>query len=177
MGALNLPNVLKDANVYIDGADFLGKAEIELPKVAQEIVEHEGMGVSGKVEFPLPGITDKMEGKIKFNSFNGDALKRFYYASQAQQIDAWGSVQSYNKQSGTMDEFPVRVTIRGFFKEVDLPPFKKAQKDGPEVSYSAVYYKLVVNGEEVVEIDPLNYIYKVGGVDLLEKTRANLGMK
>lgn len=39
-----------------------------------------------------------------------------------------------------------------------------------------VYFKLVVDGEEVLEIDPMNYIYKVNGQNLLEQTRANLGM-
>jgi len=176
MPGLNMPNVLKDANVYIDGSDFLGKAEVKLPKVTHVTVEHQAMNISGKVEFPLPGIVEKLEGNIKFKSYNEEALKRLYYVSQAQQIDVYASVQKYNAQTGVMEEFPVKAVIKAFFKEVDHPEFKQAQEEAAEISYSAVYYKLVVNGEDVVEVDPINYVYKVAGQDLLETTKTNLGM-
>ncbi|OZO65940.1 phage major tail tube protein, partial [Escherichia coli] len=38
------------------------------------------------------------------------------------------------------------------------------------------YYKLTINGEEIIEVDVLNMIYKVGGVDMMEKHRANIGL-
>jgi len=170
-------NVLKDANFYIEGQDYLGKGEIKLPKVTHKTVEHDAMGISGAVEIPLPGITDKLEGNIKFKSYDKNALKRIYNAQQAQQIEVYGSVQRYNPQNGIIEEIPVKATIKAFFKEIDTPEFKKAQNEGAECAYSAIYYKLVVDGEEVVEIDKFNYIYRVDGEDLLETTRANLGMK
>ncbi len=176
MAGVKKPNILKDANVYIEGKDFLGKAEIELPKVAQQTVEHSGMGISGKLELPVVGHTEKLEGKLKFTSFDSEALKVLYDSSKAHHLDVRGSVQRYNPQTGAMEEFPVQVVMRAFVKEADLPTFKQAQGEGPEFSYSAVYFKLVVDGEEVIELDPMNYIYKVNGQNLLEQTRANLGM-
>ena len=174
---VKLPNVLKDANVYIDGQDFLGKGEIEIPKVAHKAVEYQTMGMSGSVELPLPGITEKMEGKIKFKSYDKNAAKRLYDGSIAFQVEAWGSVQEYNSATARMDEFPAKVVMRAFFKEVDLSPWKQGQEEAGEATYSAVYFKLEINGEEVVEIDPFAYIYKVNGKDLLEQTKANIGLK
>lgn len=170
------PNILKDANVYVEGSDFLGKAEIELPKVAQQTVEHSAMGISGKLELPAVGHTEKLEGKFKFSSFDAEALKVLYDSSKAHHIDVRASVQRYDPQTGAMGEFPVQVVMRAFVKEADLPAFKQAQGEGPEFSYSATYFKLVVDGEEVLEIDPVSYIYKVNGRNLLEQTRANLGL-
>ena len=177
MAGLVIPNVLKDANVYINGVDFLGKGEVKLPDVEQVTVEHQAMGISGKVELPLPGMVSKMEGSIKFKSFNEDAMKVVYNSGTAFHISVFASVQAYDPSTGVMDEFQVKAVLRAFFKKVSMPDIKQAQDEGAEVSYSANYYKLTVNGEDVVEVDPINYIYQVGGVDLLEKTRANLGMK
>ncbi|MGZ0606261.1 phage major tail tube protein [Citrobacter freundii] len=35
---------------------------------------------------------------------------------------------------------------------------------------------MTINSEEIIEIDVLNMIYKVAGVDVLEKHRANIGL-
>ena len=38
------------------------------------------------------------------------------------------------------------------------------------------YYKLTVDGEEIIEIDLLNFVEKVNGVDMLEKHRTAMGI-
>ncbi|HBY9738676.1 TPA: phage tail protein, partial [Klebsiella pneumoniae] len=38
------------------------------------------------------------------------------------------------------------------------------------------YYKLTMNGKELVEIDVLNMIEKVNGVDRLDQHRRNIGL-
>ncbi|RUM89256.1 MAG: phage major tail tube protein [Thermodesulfatator sp.] len=170
------PVVLKDVNVYVEDEDFLGKGEIELPKITQVVVEHTAMGISGKVEVPLPGIVEKMEGKLKFSSFDPEALKRLYDASEAQRLDVRGSVERYNPATGRMEEVPVRIVMRAFMKEGAHPTFKQAQNEGPEFTFSAVYWKEEWDGETVLEVDPFAYIYRVNGRDLLVQTRANLGL-
>jgi len=40
---------------------------------------------------------------------------------------------------------------------------------------SVNYAKLIVNGEEIFEIDVLENIYKVDGIDILTVYRANTG--
>lgn len=170
------PVVLKDVNVYVEDEDFLGKGEMELPKIAQMTVEHHAMGVSGKVEVPLPGLVEKMEGKLKFTSFDPKALQRLYDANVAHRVEVRGSVAQYDPASGGLKEIPVRIVMRAFMKEGAHPTFKQAQNEGPEFTYSAVYWKEEWAGEPVLEVDPFAYIYRVKGKDLLAETRANLGM-
>ena len=38
------------------------------------------------------------------------------------------------------------------------------------------YYKLTVDGAEIIEIDLLNFIEKIDGVDMLDKQRSALGI-
>ncbi|MEN1279893.1 phage major tail tube protein, partial [Pseudomonas aeruginosa] len=45
-----------------------------------------------------------------------------------------------------------------------------------KITTTCSYYKLVVNGEEVIEIDLLNFVEKVNGKDLLEAQRKANGL-
>jgi len=38
------------------------------------------------------------------------------------------------------------------------------------------YYKLEVGGDEIIEVDAINNIFKVEGEDVLEERRNNLGI-
>ncbi|MNT98798.1 Phage tail tube protein FII [compost metagenome] len=61
------------------------------------------------------------------------------------------------------------------FKKNPLGSFK--QNDNAEFSsgFAAYYVKQQLAGKDIVELDVLANIYKVGGVDQLDLYRANLG--
>lgn len=66
-------NRITNANIYLDGANLLGRAEeVKLPDVSMTMQEHKALGMVGKVE--LPAGFDKLEGEIKWNSFYRDAM-------------------------------------------------------------------------------------------------------
>ena len=45
-----------------------------------------------------------------------------------------------------------------------------------QYTHLAPDYRLVVDGEEVLEMDAIHMIEKTGGVDLMEKVRSILGI-
>jgi P2 family phage contractile tail tube protein len=54
-------NRITNANIYLDGANLLGRAEeVKLPDVSMTMQEHKALGMVGKVE--LPAGFDKLEG-------------------------------------------------------------------------------------------------------------------
>ncbi|MBI3584197.1 MAG: phage major tail tube protein [Nitrospinae bacterium] len=173
---MEIPNILNDANVYVDGANWLGKASVELPEVSHKVVDVNAFGIAGGMETPLIGHIDKLSGNIKFKSMTPDAAKVLYNASHAPILDIRAAVQSYNVQTGNMDVYPVKVTMRAFFKKVKLGDFKQGTDAESQADYEAHYYKLEINGEEILEIDKFSYIYKVNGKDLLASVRETLGM-
>ena len=176
MASVKIPNMLKDANVYVNGEDFAGKAELEPPKVTQLTEDYTAMGISGKVNLPFHGQVDSMEGTLKFSSIVANAHKILCDPSTAHHVDVRGSVQQYDTQSGKMEEFPVKIILRAFFKEASHPVYKAAQNEGPEFTFSAIYMKVTIDGEDVLEVDPMSYIYRVNGTDVLQQTKTNLGM-
>ncbi|HBS7045364.1 TPA: phage major tail tube protein, partial [Klebsiella pneumoniae] len=53
---------------------------------------------------------------------------------------------------------------------------KQGEDTTSKLSLVCTYYKLTMNGKELVEIDVLNMIEKVNGVDRLDQHRRNIGL-
>ncbi len=173
---MEYPNVLNDANIYVDGENWLGKAEVTIPEITHKVVEMNVMGIAGGMDVPLVGHIDKLSGSIKFKSVDSEALKVLFNSSYAPILDIRGAMQKYDSEEGTISTFPIKVTIRGFFKKVKLLGFKQGSDETTDVDYEANYLKIEVDDEEIVEIDKFNYIYRVDGEDLLAEVRETLGM-
>ncbi|VGI49098.1 phage major tail tube protein [Klebsiella quasipneumoniae] len=56
------------------------------------------------------------------------------------------------------------------------PLSSQEYQDLPDGAETTLTYKLTMNGKELVEIDVLNMIEKVNGVDRLDQHRRNIGL-
>lgn len=167
-------NRLTNANVYINGVSQLGKAEeISLPVVKQVMTEHKSLGLVGKMEF-ASGI-DKMEAKIKWNSFYSDVFKKFASPFSTLNLQCRSSIERYDS-TGRVAQIPYVVYMTAYAKDFPLGNFKAQDNVELESNLSVTYIKIEENGESVLEIDVLANIYKVGGVDQLALYRQNLGI-
>ena len=167
-------NRITNANLYINGGNHLGKAEeFTMPVIKQVMTEHKAIGMHGKVEFPA-GI-DKMEAKIKWNSFYRDVLVLVANPDAALNMQCRTSMKTYTS-AGVTDEVPVVIFVTGNAKDFPTGNFKQHDNVELESNFSVTYCKLVINGVTIVEIDVLANIYKVNDVDMLAKYRANLGI-
>lgn len=166
-------NRLTNANIYVDGANYFGKAEeVNLPEIKFIMAEHKALGMVGSAEF-FAGI-EKMESKIKWNSLYPEVIKKAANPFKSVAIQVRASLETYSDQ-GKISEVPVVAHLKGTFK--NLPTGNIKTKDNPEIetSMSVTYSKLVVNNNELYEIDVLQNIYKVEGQDILAQYRANIG--
>ena len=66
--------------------------------------------------------------------------------------------------------------MRGRFGEIDNGTNKSG--DDTEQSYTVplTYYKIIENGKDIIEIDLLNSIFVVNGVDRLAEHRSAIGI-
>lgn len=166
-------NRLTNANIYFDGTNFLGRAEeVNLPEIKYIMAEHKALGMVGSAEF-FAGI-EKMEAKFKWNALYPEVLKKAANPFTAVAIQVRASLETYSDQ-GLIQQSPAVFHVKGTFK--NLPGTVIKTKDNPEQesSMSVNYAKLVVNDEDIYEIDVLQNIYKVGGIDVLTEYRANIG--
>lgn len=166
-------NRVTNANLYMDGVSFLGRCEeLNLPVIKFKNSEHKALGMVGSMEF-FSGI-EKMEGKIKWNSFYPEALKKVADPTKVLKLQIRASIETYGS-GGRSTQVPLVVFLSVQAKDFPLGSFKQHDNAELETNYNAYYAKMEINGEEVIEVDVLSNTYKVNGVDLLATYKSNIG--
>ena len=166
-------NRIVNANIYIDGTNLIGRAEeVKLPDIQAIMAEHKALGMVGKIE--LPSGFDKLEGEVKWNSLYEEAAKAMANPFKAVQLQCRSSIETYGAQ-GRIQEVSLVTFLTVMFKKNPLGTYK--QHDNAEFSsaFGATYIKQVVDGEEVLELDYMANIFRVGGEDMLADYRSNIG--
>lgn len=166
-------NRIVNANIYIDGTNFLGRAEeIKLPEVNAVMTEHKALGMIGKLE--LPAGFEKLEGEIKWNALYEDAAKILANPFKSFQLQCRSNLEVYGS-GGRMEEKQLVTHLTVMFKKNPLGYYKQHENAEFSSSFSATYIRQVVAGTDVLELDYLANIFKVAGEDLMATFRENLG--
>jgi len=165
---------ITNANVYMDGANLLGRAEeIQLPQVKVKMAEHKALGMVGTIR-AFAGI-EALEGKIKWASLYPDVLKKAANPFRSAQLQVRGSLEDWTTPIGRNAEKPVVAVMSVLFKTFPLGSYKQHENVEVETEFDAWHIKLSVAGQSILEVDVAANIYKAAGVDMLAAYRANIG--
>ncbi len=166
-------NRITNANIYIDGNSFLGRAtEVRLPDVSAVMTEHKALGMLGKME--LPAGFEKLEGEIIWNSFYKDAGIRMANPFKTYSLQCRSSLQRYGSQ-GIISEVPMVTFLTVMFKKNPLGSYRQHENAEFSSGFNAIYVRQLVDGDEVLELDYMSNIFRVDGEDVLEDYRNNIG--
>jgi len=166
-------NRITNANIYVEGANQLGRAEeIKLPDISALMSDHKALGMIGKLE--LPSGFDKLEGEIKWNSLYEEAAKYMANPFKAVQLQCRSNIQVFSS-GGLVEEVPMATFLTVMFKKNPMGSYKQHDPAEFGSNFSASYIKQVIRGKEVLELDYMSNIFKVDGQDLLSTYRDNLG--
>lgn len=167
-----LPRKLKAFAAFVDGTNYMGEVpEVTLPKLTRKMDEYRGGGMNGPID--LDYGQDKMEVEIKAAGWvAGLSTKWGAAAHDAVLIRFAGAVQADDSEA----VIPVEVVMRGRIQERDPGNEKAGEATERTYKFTLSYYKEVVDGQVDIEIDLVNMIENVGGVDNLAGTRAALGI-
>lgn len=167
-----LRRVLKDMMVRNSGLAYVGDAlSVTLPKLARKFEGSRSAGMDREVDIDMGG--EKLEMEASFGSPMRDILRQYGITDVAGvQLNYVGTY--VNDETSAMDR--VEITVRGRHQEIDFGESKPGEMGEFKIKTSLVYYKLEINGVEEIEIDVLNMIERVGGVDRLADRRAAIGL-
>lgn len=167
-----LPTNLKQFNLYADGESLMGVAEeITLPKLARKMEEYEAAGMAGPIDIDMGA--EKMELEWTCGGLVFAAIKQFGAAKpDALMLRYAGAYQ----REDTGVTHAVEIVARGRHAEIDMGNAKVKDKTVTKIKTSLAYYKLMVDGEVLVEYDALGMIFAVNGKDLLEEQRKAVGL-
>lgn len=164
------PEVLKNLNMFLDGRGKAGRIEeFVTPKITHKVEEFRGGGMNAPIELEM-GM-EKLEASFTIKEHvKENAASLGLLDGQSIQITLRGAVDTGNEVKSIV------IQMRGRAKEMDQGTWKPGEDTPIKFALSLDYYKYLIAGSEVLEIDVLNFIYKVNGRDKLEEQRKALGL-
>jgi hypothetical protein len=121
-------------------------------------------GMGGEIDSPAVGQYQSVEIEIPFSNISKETLQ---IASKDNVPLIIRSAQEFINPEDSTKSFKNRtITIRGMTKGINYGTLKKGGYGKPSVTKEVYYYKEVIDGETVTEIDKLNGRAIIGGVDL-----------
>lgn len=166
-----LPRTLKNFILFNDGTGYLGEVpEVTLPKLQRKMEDYRAGGMAGpvKLDYGMEGLSlDWTAAGVLRDVFAQWGAARH----DAVQLRFAGALQS--------DDGPVssiEIVCRGRHEEIDHGKAKAGDKSEMQVKTTLSYYQLLIDGATVIEIDFVNMVEIVDGVDRLAEVRAALGI-
>lgn len=160
--------------VYKDGNVLMGIADVTLPNIESMTDTVKGAGIAGEIDSPSIGLFGSMTLGFTWRTITKEAAELMKPGLQS--LDIRGNIQEFVETSGTYKQVPLKVVVKGLPKKLEGGKLEQnAAMDAPQ-EFEVVYYKKTLDGRDLIEIDKLNYVYKVLGQDQLQQVRRNLGM-
>lgn len=167
---MGVPRKLINLNAYVDGVSYLGViAEFEQPKLAVEMEDHRGGGMLGNVK--LDKGLDVGEATLTLSGHEV-ALFRYFGTTDVGGVPL-RLVGAYRADNGSSAQ-AVEIYINGRFSEIDEGKSKAGEATEHKYTVPWVYYRRVVDGVTEIEIDIINGVFIVGGVDRYSEIMAIL---
>lgn len=168
---MGLPRILKDMMIFNAGQAYVGDAlSFTPPKLVRKLEEHRGGGMDGPVKVDMGG--EALECEIETAGPKRDILSQFGGTINSVGLRLVGVFE--NDETGGLDT--VEFTVRGRHEEIDLGNFVPGTKNENKAKLALTYLKVDWNGVTVIEVDRLNGVEIIGGVDRLADRRAALGL-
>ncbi|HBV4298302.1 phage major tail tube protein [Klebsiella quasipneumoniae] len=170
-----LPRKLKYMNMFNDGLSYMGVVEsVTLPKLTRKLENYRGGGMNGAAAIDLGLDDDALTVEWSVGGLPDVALWAQYAAPGADAVPL-RFAGSYQRDD-TGEIIAVEVVMRGRHKEIDGGENKQGENTSTKLSTVCTYYRLTIDGSDVIEIDTVNMVEKVNGVDRLEQHRRAIGL-
>lgn len=169
-----MPSKLKNMNLFNDGNSYLGVSKaVTLPKLSRKMEAYRGGGMNGPVKVDMGMGDDGIVLEWTLGGMDMTAVRQYAIA----EIGGVGMrfAGAYQRDDdGTVDA--VEIVVRGRHEEIDMGEAKPSEDTEHKIKTNCSYYKLTVNGRVEAEIDVLNFIEIVNGVDRLAEHKRAIGL-
>lgn len=169
-----LPRKLKNMNLFVDGISYVGEVDsVTLPKLSRKTEAWRGGGMSGAVHADMGLDDDALKAEWSIGGYPEQVLKQYAITDAGGVMLRFAGALQREDKSGVD---AVEVVMRGRHTEIDRGEQKVGEAGGTKIATACVYYKESLNGKVLVEIDVLNMVEIVDGVDRLAEQRKAIGL-
>jgi len=169
-----LPERLVNFRAYAGpNAEFVGLTDVELPSFDSLTESIAGAGIAGEYSSPVLGHFQSQMVKLKWRTLTLAALRLL--APQRIVLDIRGSIQQQETTSGALLTSAIRVECTGQPKHLGLGKLEPGKIMGNEFDLEISTIRISIDNVPILELDKFNSVFKVDGVDYLQKVRQDLG--
>lgn len=169
-----LPRKLKNMNLFNDGNSYLAVAKsVTLPALGRKMEAYRGGGMNGPVKADLGFSDDGIKLEWKTGGLDLISLRQFGTVKASGVLLRFAGTY---QQDDTEEMSAVEIVVRGRHETIEMGDAKPGDDTEHSMTTTCSYYKLIVDGETIIEIDLLNFVEMVDGVDMLEAQRKALGI-
>ena len=159
--------------VYEDSAEYVGMAGVTLPNLAAIVQTLSGAGIAGNVEVPVLGHYDVMSLTLNFRTTTEHSVR--LSEPRRHNIDLRMAQQIEDTVAGEVKVQSIKHVLVVVPKTDTGGTVAPAAPTNGSGEYSVRYWATYIDGAKVREIDPLNFICEVNGVDYLADVRKAIG--
>ena len=172
MAIVGIPEVINNFNLYLSGNKLGGHTgEVQLPDFEAITQTVSGAGVLGEYEAPVIGHYGSMEQEIPFRCINEDYFKMISPGNSVE-LTLRGAIQYVRGDTQNVDQMGMRVVFRGRCKKIAIGKVKQRESMESGITLELTYILVEMDGKKRVELDKLNDVFKLNGVDQLSKVRS-----
>ena len=165
------PEVVNSYNTYINGNKAIGvTSEISMPTITSETIDVSGTGILGKISAPNIGQFESIEQEITFNLIYSSFVDMLSPKRQVN-LTIRAAQQAVDKNLGYAYK-GLRIVEVGRVKEFTPGKIKPGEGMDAKVKLELPYLMIENDGQQIIEIDKLNGIYRVNGEDMLADVSA-----
>jgi P2 family phage contractile tail tube protein len=159
--------------VYEDSIEYYGRAEATLPDLESLKMAINGSGIGGNLDVPITAHFEAMTLTLSFRITTGDAIRLLQ--QRAHNIE----LRIANELEDSTTREMVTQSVKHVFvvRPTKYSGGKVAPASTADVSseFAVRYWATYVDGKKTLEIDPLNYICIIDGIDYDAQVRSALG--
>lgn len=159
--------------VYEDSVEYVGMAGVTLPNLAAIVQTLSGAGIAGNVEVPVLGHYDVMSLTLNFRTTTEHSVR--LSEPRRHNIDLRMAQQIEDTVAGEVKVQSIKHVLVVVPKTDTGGTVAPAAPTNGSGDYSVRYWATYIDGAKVREIDPLNFICEVNGVDYLADVRKAIG--
>jgi P2 family phage contractile tail tube protein len=164
-------DILKYLNLIVDGRGYAGKIEeYNPPDLTLTTEDFRGGGMDAAIDIEM-GM-EKLAASFVLTSYDADVLALWGIKSGAGiQFTAKGSLESLD---GTVT--PVSHAMTGKLISMQRGTWGSGNKPSLTINLGLTYYREIHGQRVISEIDVINMVRIINGVDQLAEHRANIGL-
>lgn len=165
---MQLPAILQDFNLYVDGTNFLGRAKsFKPPQIKVETEADRYSGMDGKVKHDM-GM-EEMDATLKMAELSAE-LAGLVGQTEEVSVTCYG----HAKVSPGGADTEIVLTMRGRIFEQQAGDIESGKKTDIDFTFSMTAYKEIIGGRTTKDIDFLSVRRVIGGKDVLAGKRKAL---